>query len=163
MTVNKHVSGLAEAGGAKSMSQTLAFGSSAADIEIPICTRTFHSQKIEPGVGWYELLATDELFELQKLAVNPRDVLGVEHFRREHFLCGHSQCLEQKFVVFASEQELKQHNAREHAGTMTRAERRQAMTIPIDIQVPNLPPFLLQDPMYFLNEFLELLRPEPRA
>ena len=58
-----------------------------------------------------------------------------EHFRREHYLCGHQHCLDQKFVVFQSEQDLKQHNAREHSGTMTRAERRQAMTIPIDIQV----------------------------
>lgn len=79
-----------------------------------------------------------------------------EHFRREHFLCGHTQCLEQKFVVFGSEQELRQHNAREHAGTMTRAERRQAMTIPIDIQVlilPPLPPF----PPSFASSLLPIL------
>lgn len=61
--------------------------------------------------------------------------LGAEHFRHEHYLCGHPSCLEKKFVVFPSEQELKQHNAREHAGSMSRAERRQALTIPINIQV----------------------------
>jgi len=45
-------------------------------------------------------------------------------------------------MVFLSEQELKQHNARDHAGSMSRAERRQALTIPIDIQVPPPPPRL---------------------
>lgn len=58
-----------------------------------------------------------------------------EHFRHEHYLCGHDSCLEKNFVVFQSEQELKQHTAREHAGGMSRAERRQALTIPIDISV----------------------------
>ena len=60
---------------------------------------------------------------------------SAEHFRHEHYLCGHDSCLEKKFVVFQSEQELKQHTAREHAGGMSRAERRQALTIPIDISV----------------------------
>ena len=62
-------------------------------------------------------------------------LVPAEHFRHEHFLCGHPSCLEKKFVVFPSEQELKQHNAREHSGSMSRAERRQALTIPIDVQV----------------------------
>ena len=36
---------------------------------------------------------------------------------------------------FLTEQELKQHCAREHGGAMTRAEKRQALTIPINLQV----------------------------
>ncbi|KAK9820561.1 hypothetical protein WJX72_011657 [[Myrmecia] bisecta] len=57
-----------------------------------------------------------------------------EHFRHEHYQCEHPECLEQKFVVFASEQDLKQHNAREHGGNMSRSERRQALTIPVNFQ-----------------------------
>ena len=34
-----------------------------------------------------------------------------------------------------TEQELKQHAAREHGGDMSKAERRQALTIPINFQV----------------------------
>ena len=65
--------------------------------------------------------------------------MHAEHFRHEHYLCGHDSCLEQKFIVFQSEQELKQHTAKEHSGGMSRAERRQALTIPIDITVCSLP------------------------
>ena len=35
-----------------------------------------------------------------------------DHFRHDHYLCPHPSCLEKKFVVFAGEQELKQHTAR---------------------------------------------------
>lgn len=38
-------------------------------------------------------------------------------------------------MVFPNEQELKQHVAREHGGNMSRAEKRQALTIPINFQV----------------------------
>ncbi len=58
-----------------------------------------------------------------------------EHFRHEHWLCEDGGCLAKKFIVFLSEQELRQHCAREHAGAMTRAEKRQALTIPINLQV----------------------------
>ena len=37
--------------------------------------------------------------------------------------------------MFMTEQELKQHAAREHGGDMSKAERRQALTIPINFQV----------------------------
>ena len=64
--------------------------------------------------------------------------LAADHFRQEHFACGHQTCLERKFVVFASEQELRNHQGKEHGGTMSRAERRQALTVPINFQVPSL-------------------------
>ena len=59
-----------------------------------------------------------------------------DHFRHEHYLCNHQTCLDRKFIVFMTEQELKQHAAREHGGDMSKAERRQALTIPINFQVP---------------------------
>ena len=58
-----------------------------------------------------------------------------DHFRHEHYLCNHQLCLDRKFIVFMTEQELKQHAAREHGGDMSKAERRQALTIPINFQV----------------------------
>ena len=58
-----------------------------------------------------------------------------DHFRHEHYLCNHQTCLDRKFIVFMTEQELKQHAAREHGGDMSKAERRQALTIPINFQV----------------------------
>lgn len=58
-----------------------------------------------------------------------------------HHLCEDQTCLEKKFIVFPSEQELKQHVAREHGGNMSRAEKRQALTIPVNFQVPCLTVF----------------------
>ena len=58
-----------------------------------------------------------------------------EHFHTEHFPCREQACLDHKFVVFGSEQELRQHMAREHSENMTKWERRQAMTLTPDIQV----------------------------
>lgn len=78
---------------------------------------------------------------LWRLALCNNSVCRVcaEHFRHEHYLCEDHGCLEKKFVVFPSEQEIKQHAAREHGGNMSRAEKRQALTIPINFQVPDLP------------------------
>ena len=61
--------------------------------------------------------------------------MHAEHFRREHYLCEHPGCLEQKFVVFASEESLRAHKAKEHGQEMSKAERRQAMTLPVAINV----------------------------
>ncbi|KAJ4782684.1 zinc ion binding/nucleic acid binding protein [Rhynchospora pubera] len=52
------------------------------------------------------------------------------HFRQEHFLCENEECLAKKFVVFQNEQELKRHNALEHGGHMSRAQRNAALQIP---------------------------------
>ncbi|KAG8084960.1 hypothetical protein GUJ93_ZPchr0010g10220 [Zizania palustris] len=52
------------------------------------------------------------------------------HFRKEHFLCEDETCLAKKFVVFQSEAELKRHNAMEHGGRMSRAQRNAALQIP---------------------------------
>ncbi|CAI5470900.1 unnamed protein product, partial [Closterium sp. Yama58-4] len=49
------------------------------------------------------------------------------HFRADHHVCEDRECLEKKFVVFASEIELKHHIAQQHAGNMKRAERNRAL------------------------------------
>jgi hypothetical protein len=46
-------------------------------------------------------------------------------------MCTSQTCLDKKFVVFASEQELKTHLAREHGGDLTKAERKQALSVPV--------------------------------
>ena len=61
------------------------------------------------------------------------------HFGKDHFPCDHPECLETKFVVFATEQELRKHRMEQHRGEMveglSRAERRAALTIPINVNV----------------------------
>ncbi|CAN7052563.1 hypothetical protein IGI04_027724 [Brassica rapa subsp. trilocularis] len=49
------------------------------------------------------------------------------HFRRDHFLCEDDSCLSKKFIVFPNESELKRHNAIEHGGRMSRAQRTAAL------------------------------------
>lgn len=39
-----------------------------------------------------------------------------QHFRKDHYLCSNSECMEKKFVVFESELDLQAHNISEHAG-----------------------------------------------
>ncbi|KAL7205479.1 hypothetical protein ACSBR2_018417 [Camellia fascicularis] len=56
------------------------------------------------------------------------------HFRQEHFLCEDEACLEKKFIVFATESEMKRHNAMEHGGHMSRSKRNAAFQIPISFQ-----------------------------
>lgn len=56
------------------------------------------------------------------------------HFRHEHALCEHPDCLAQKFVVFSSDAELKRHNALVHGGNMSRAQRNAALQIPVSFQ-----------------------------
>ncbi|KAL2624113.1 hypothetical protein R1flu_008358 [Riccia fluitans] len=56
------------------------------------------------------------------------------HFRQEHVLCEHPDCLAKKFVVFPSEAELKRHNATAHGGHMSRSQRNAALQIPVSFQ-----------------------------
>eukprot|EP00252_Welwitschia_mirabilis_P012374 TRINITY_DN27403_c0_g1_i1.p1 TRINITY_DN27403_c0_g1~~TRINITY_DN27403_c0_g1_i1.p1 ORF type:complete len:895 (+),score=164.66 TRINITY_DN27403_c0_g1_i1:192-2876(+) len=56
------------------------------------------------------------------------------HFGQVHYLCEHADCLEKKFVVFASEAELKRHNAQAHPSNMSRSQRNAALQIPINFQ-----------------------------
>lgn len=54
------------------------------------------------------------------------------HFRSCHYLCTHSQCLERKFVVFATEAELTRHQLTEHGRKLSQTEKRQALRIDVD-------------------------------
>eukprot|EP00873_Tetraselmis_striata_P040719 jgi/Tetstr1/460983/TSEL_006135.t1 len=66
-----------------------------------------------------------------------RDYTELEgHFRSSHFLCEDSDCLANKFVVFPSEQELRQHKALEHKGGMSKGQRREALALPTAFQYP---------------------------
>ncbi|XVF31518.1 hypothetical protein REPUB_Repub16aG0152900 [Reevesia pubescens] len=56
------------------------------------------------------------------------------HFRQEHHLCEYEACLAKKFVVFATEFELKKHNTVEHGGRLSRSKRNAALQIPISFQ-----------------------------
>lgn len=50
-----------------------------------------------------------------------RDYSELEvHFKKDHFLCSDRECLEKKFVVFASEMDLKAHQLSEHGGSMAK-------------------------------------------
>lgn len=49
------------------------------------------------------------------------------HFRSDHFFCEDRECLENKFVVFQSEAELKRHNAVEHRDLMHHARKNLAL------------------------------------
>ncbi|XP_015570596.1 uncharacterized protein LOC8274951 isoform X3 [Ricinus communis] len=52
------------------------------------------------------------------------------HFRQEHFLCEDAACLEKKFIVFATESEMKRHDTMEHRGCMSRSKRNAVLQIP---------------------------------
>lgn len=53
------------------------------------------------------------------------------HFRQAHFLCEDEACLEKKFVVYATESEMKRHNVMKHGGRMSRCKRLTSLQIPI--------------------------------
>ncbi|KXJ85912.1 hypothetical protein Micbo1qcDRAFT_190754 [Microdochium bolleyi] len=54
-----------------------------------------------------------------------------EHFRKDHFICLDRECLEKKFVVFASEMDLKAHQLAEHGTTLSKDVRRDARQVDI--------------------------------
>ncbi|KAH8936521.1 hypothetical protein BDL97_17G089800 [Sphagnum fallax] len=56
------------------------------------------------------------------------------HFRNDHELCEHPDCLAKKFVVFANQADLKHHNATTHGGNMSRSQRNAALQIPVSFQ-----------------------------
>lgn len=52
-----------------------------------------------------------------------------QHFRKDHFLCPDSECLEKKFVVFGSEMDLKAHQLESHPNGLTKDARRDARRV----------------------------------
>jgi hypothetical protein len=64
------------------------------------------------------------------------------HFQSEHHPCPHPACLERRFVVFPGEAELKRHFAAEHGEEMrmSRAQRREALSVPVQLQFAGAAP-----------------------
>ncbi|KAI9700560.1 MAG: hypothetical protein M1820_006714 [Bogoriella megaspora] len=52
-----------------------------------------------------------------------------EHFSKDHFLCLDKECLEQKFVVFESEMDLRAHQLDKHPNGMSKDARRDARRV----------------------------------
>ncbi|KAI1841149.1 hypothetical protein JX266_012684 [Neoarthrinium moseri] len=52
-----------------------------------------------------------------------------QHFRKDHFPCPDNECQEKKFVVFASEMDLKAHQLSEHGNTLSKDVRRDARLV----------------------------------
>ncbi|KAI0385652.1 hypothetical protein F5Y04DRAFT_268496 [Hypomontagnella monticulosa] len=52
-----------------------------------------------------------------------------EHFKKDHYLCLDRECLEKKFVVFASEMDLKAHQLSEHGNSLSKDVRRDARVV----------------------------------
>lgn len=57
-----------------------------------------------------------------------------QHFRQAHHLCEDSECLAKRFVVFQTEMDAKRHAAQEHGNSMSKAQRREALTLPVNFQ-----------------------------
>jgi E3 ubiquitin-protein ligase ZNF598 len=56
------------------------------------------------------------------------------HFQMEHYPCGAPECLEQKFVVFESEIDLKAHIMEVHMGRASKAELRDMRRVEVNFQ-----------------------------
>ncbi|CAE6363209.1 unnamed protein product [Rhizoctonia solani] len=54
-----------------------------------------------------------------------------EHFKEQHYPCTHSTCLEQKFVVFATQLDLQGHQVDVHGEQMSSRDRRDARRIDV--------------------------------
>lgn len=52
-----------------------------------------------------------------------------QHFSKDHYLCPDRECQEKKFVVFASELDLKAHQLSEHGSTLSKDVRRDARLV----------------------------------
>ena len=55
-----------------------------------------------------------------------------EHFSIKHYPCMHRVCRERKFVVFSTETDLKKHTAKEHGDMLSKAEKKQALQVPVN-------------------------------
>ncbi|KAF7919423.1 uncharacterized protein EAE98_009263 [Botrytis deweyae] len=54
-----------------------------------------------------------------------------QHLRKDHFPCNEPECLEQKFVFFATEMDLKAHQLEVHGSSLSKDVRRDARTVDI--------------------------------
>jgi hypothetical protein len=54
------------------------------------------------------------------------------HFRKDHYLCEDSGCLEKTFVVFDTDIDFKAHMAKEHGNTMSKSQKKMVAKIDFD-------------------------------
>ncbi|RUP52463.1 hypothetical protein BC936DRAFT_145220 [Jimgerdemannia flammicorona] len=67
-------------------------------------------------------------------------IMRAKHFRDDHFMCQNSECLEKKFVVFASDIDLKAHEVEVHGGAhIPRAKQREARKVEVNFQYTSGP------------------------
>ena len=52
-----------------------------------------------------------------------------QHFKKDHFLCLETDCLEKKFVVFESEMDLKGHQLESHSNSLSKDVRKDARRV----------------------------------
>ncbi|KAF1800047.1 hypothetical protein V8B55DRAFT_1544003 [Mucor lusitanicus] len=59
-----------------------------------------------------------------------------KHFKKDHFLCQYKECLDNKFVVFDSDIDLKAHEVKEHGNSLSRHQRaKQAEARRVDVNL----------------------------
>ena len=98
------------------------------------CRKCFYDE----GAMYHHMQSAHETCHLCRRAapdkfVYYRDYDELErHYNTGHHPCLHPECLAKKFVVFASPQELKNHEALEHGRAMTKAERKEALRVHVD-------------------------------
>ena len=66
-----------------------------------------------------------------------------KHFAKDHFLCMEQECLDKKFVVFASQMDLKAHQLESHPGGQSKDVRRDVRMVDIsnfDYRTPYIEP-----------------------
>ncbi|KAG9022163.1 Peptidyl-prolyl cis-trans isomerase B [Tulasnella sp. JGI-2019a] len=59
------------------------------------------------------------------------------HFKEEHHPCTNPQCLEQKFMVFPTEMDLKAHSAEAHGNAKTKKNRQKAQRLEVSFATPS--------------------------
>ncbi|KAG8891047.1 hypothetical protein FRB98_000056 [Tulasnella sp. 332] len=83
----------------------------------------------------------EECFVCKKQGVMHQYFLNWEklelHFQEKHYPCAHPLCLEQKFVVFPTEMDLKGHSVEEHGDAMTGRDRRDAHRLDMSFATPS--------------------------
>ncbi|KAI8328664.1 hypothetical protein BD560DRAFT_441782 [Blakeslea trispora] len=56
-----------------------------------------------------------------------------KHFNKEHYLCQYRECLDNKFVVFDTDIDLKAHEMKEHSNTLSRQQRANKSRVDVNL------------------------------
>ncbi|KAI8091018.1 uncharacterized protein B0P05DRAFT_504577 [Gilbertella persicaria] len=63
-----------------------------------------------------------------------------KHFNKEHYLCQYKECLENKFVVFDTDIDLKAHEVKEHVNTLSRQQRAKQSRVDVNLNYTSSQP-----------------------